>query len=61
MILPSAAEIKAAIPEKGITISEIMKTFLKGQVSNETRSEFFKTVKTVTTYEKGTKLLKPMK
>ncbi|MCJ1405366.1 hypothetical protein MMC11_008593 [Xylographa trunciseda] len=57
---PSAAELRMHIPASGTTVAELL-TFFKGAVvGKEKRDRFTQLLRTVSKYEKDTKLLKPI-
>ena len=53
--LPSAAELRAAIPEDGILMGDLLKKF-RGALPNPVRKDqFLKTLKTLSVYDKTSK------
>ncbi|MCJ1392110.1 hypothetical protein MMC18_004977 [Xylographa bjoerkii] len=58
--LPTAAELRAHIPTSGTTVAELLTFFKTAVVGKERRDRFTQMLRTVSKYEKETKLLKPI-
>ena len=56
---PTAAELKARIPPEGTTISELLKVFRKAIAGKERGARFTDMLRTVSRYDKGSKILFP--
>jgi hypothetical protein len=57
---PTAAELRTHIPASGTTVAILLKSF-KGTIdSPEKKARFTEMLRTVSKYEKESKLLKPM-
>jgi transcription initiation factor TFIIF subunit alpha len=57
--LPTLEEVKAAIPEEGIALSQLVAIFKKRVPGKEATSFFIGLVKQAGTQDKATKLIKP--
>ncbi|MCJ1281229.1 hypothetical protein MMC26_000547 [Xylographa opegraphella] len=57
---PTAAELRALIPASGTTVAELLTSFKGAVVGLEKRDRFTQLLRTVSKYERATKLLKPI-
>ncbi|MCJ1431119.1 hypothetical protein MMC27_000470 [Xylographa pallens] len=57
---PTAAELRAHIPASGTTVAELLTSFKGAVVGKEKRDRFTQMLRTVSKYERDTKLLKPI-
>ena len=61
ILLPSESVVRAALPEQGITMRDLLNKLGVGNLAPDRRKEFFAIIKSVSLYDKTTKVLKPMK
>jgi len=59
-VFPTAAELRLLIPASGITVAVLLESFKGAIDSPEKKVRFRDMLRTVSKYEKETKLLKPL-
>jgi len=59
--LPTLEEVKAAIPEEGINVGDLIKLFKKRVAGTGNTTYFISLVKQAGTQDKATKLIRPKK